>query len=358
MPTFPIPVFVALILGFSSLRLWRQRGHADPLVLLLMLCAVQSLIIALSQHYAVMAMRPVQPLFASLIPPAAWIAYRNQTSRADILHALGPLVVIAALFVSPQFLDVLLPGLFVVYGALILLSAKNGADAQPDALLASGDLPSRIWLVIGTALIVSALSDVLIVATQVAGYPGLRPWIITVFSVGNLLIIGALSLSPHLQTVIDDAPDKAPVVQVADPEIWGRIQAFMETQKPYLDPDLTLSRLSRKMSVPTKSLSSTINLTTGENVSRFINNARIAAAQAAMLKGESVTNAMLMSGFNTKSSFNREFLRALGTNPSTWLKEARQAGDRLEGLSTHESGRFWRDMCRLSSTSKYKSLPF
>lgn len=319
MPTFPIPVFVACVLAFASLRLYVRRGQANPLILLLTLCALQSLIIALNQHYGVAVMRIVQPLVASLIPPAAWIAFRNQTSCADVLHVLGPLATAAALIVSPQFLDVLLPGLFVLYGGLILLSAKDGGDAQPDALLASGDLPSRIWFVIGVALIASALSDGMIVATQVMGHPELRPWIISVFSVGNLLIIGALSFSQHLQTVVDEAPNDPPPPEDADPEIWARIQTFMQVHKPYLDPDLTLSRLSRKLGVPTKILSVTINQTTGENVSRYINNARISTAQALMQDGVSITNAMLMSGFNTKSNFNREFLRVVGRNPSAWL---------------------------------------
>lgn len=336
MPTFPIPVFVACVLGFASLRLWQQSGRATPMGLLLMLCAVQSLIIALAQHYGVPPMRAVQPLVAALIPPAAWMAYRNAASRADILHAIGPLAAGAALLVSPQFLDVLLPGLFVVYGALILRSAKDGTDAQPDVRLASGDLPARIWLVIGAALIASALSDVLIVAAQVAGYPELRHWIISVFSVGNLLVIGALSVSQHVQTVADDAldesaqasPDAPPPPKVVDPEIWDRLQAFMQTQKPYLDPDLTLSRLSRKLGVPAKSLSATINLATGENVSRYINAARIAAAQSAILDGASITSAMLMSGFNTKSNFNREFLRVVGTSPSGWQGETARTDHR------------------------------
>lgn len=322
MPTFPIPVFVACVLAFASLRLWQRRGHLHPLILLLILCAVQSLIIALSQHYGVVIMRTIQPLVATLIPPAAWFAYRGQVSRGDILHALGPITTAAALLVSPHFVDVLLPGLFVVYGGLILLSAKDGADTQPDALLASGDLPARIWLVIGAALIGSAFSDVLIVAAQIAGYGEARPWIISVFSVGNLAVIGALSFSPHLQTVVEVEPEDAPAPQAADPEVWARVQTYMETQKPYLDPDLTLSRLARKLGMPVKSLSATINLATGENVSRFINQARIAAAQNAMLEGQSVTNAMLTSGFNTKSNFNREFLRVVGMSPSAWLKEA------------------------------------
>ncbi len=329
MPTFPIPVFVACVLGFASLRLWQQRGQASFLVVLLMLCAVQSLIIALNQHYGITIMRMVQPLVAALIQPVAWLAYRNQASRKELLHALGPLTALAALMVSPQFLDVLLPGIFVLYGALILISAKTGADAQPDTLLASGDLPARIWLVTGCALIVSALSDVLIVVSQMADYPGLRPWIITVFSVGNLLVIGALSFSPHLQTVIDDEVDEASNAPVADAKIWDRIQTYMEAQKPYLDPDLTLARLARKIGVPSKDLSATINLTTGDNVSRFINAARISAAKDAMLQGMSVTNAMLTSGFNTKSNFNREFLRVVGKSPTAWLREIEDSDQTL-----------------------------
>lgn len=322
MPTFPIPIFVACVLAFASLRLWQQKGSTDALVLLLTLCAVQSLIIALSQHYGIPAFRPVQPLMASVIPMTAWLAYRGTTTRADLLHALGPLAAGAALLVAPPFLDVLLPGLFVVYGGLILASATQGADMQPDARLASGDLTARIWAVIGAALVASALSDVLIVASQIAGYPGLRPWIISVFSVGNLMIIGALGLSPHLQTIPEDDTETPPVPEAPDPDIWDRVQAYMDTQKPYLDPDLTLSRLSRKLGLPTKTLSVTINRATGENVSRYINAARIRAAQAAMMDGETVTNAMFSSGFNTKSNFNREFLRVAGTSPSAWLSGA------------------------------------
>lgn len=323
MPTFPIPVFVGCVLAYASLRLWQQRRNLHPLVLLLILCAVQSLIIALSQHYGVVVMQVIQPLVASTIPPAAWIAYQGHPSRADIKHALGPLTVVAAMLVAPHFVDVLLPGLFVVYGGMILVSARQGPDLQPDALLASGDVTARIWVVIGVVLVASAFSDVLIVATHSAGYPELRPWIISVFSVGNLLIIGALSSSPHLQTVVEDDTVEPTEPQIVDPEIWERIQTFMETHKPYLDPDLTLTRLSRKLGMPAKSLSATINLATGDNVSRFINQARIAVAQQAMLKGETATNAMLISGFNTKSNFNREFRRVTGTNPVAWLKQAR-----------------------------------
>ncbi|QBR38770.1 AraC family transcriptional regulator (plasmid) [Leisingera sp. NJS201] len=133
-------------------------------------------------------------------------------------------------------------------------------------------------------------------------------------------MIGLFSLSPYLRS---DAAETAepPVASVEpDAEVWAKVSACMEQEKPYLDPNLTLAQLARKLRVPAKTLSKTINRATGENVSRFVNKARIKAAQDALLQGETVTEAMLSSGFNTKSNFNREFLRVAGSNPSDWLQ--------------------------------------
>lgn len=332
MPTLPIPVFVSLVLGFACLRLWQEQRRITALLLLLLICTVQSLIIALAQHYMVAGMRWVQPVTASIIPPAAWLAYQTtavrSAQRSDLLHGLVPLLAVAALLVAPAFLDVLLPGAFLGYGIAILAQSLQGADAQPRASLAHGNIPARIWLCIGGGLIAAAFSDGLILLAQANGRPELRPWIISVFSVGNLLLIGLCSLSPYLRSDPVEKADPPGARAEPDAELWARLTSYMEREKPYLDPNLTLAQLARKLRVPAKALSETINRATGENVSRFVNRARIRAAQAALFSGESVTEAMLSSGFNTKSNFNREFLRVAGANPSDWLKaETERAGD-------------------------------
>jgi AraC-like DNA-binding protein len=222
--------------------------------------------------------------------------------------------------VAPAFLDVLLPAAFVCYGIAILMQAVRGADAQPQALLADDNLPARIWLVIGAALVASALSDLVIVLAQATGRADARGWIITVFSVGNLLLIGLFALSPYLRTEQPEAEEPDEETPEPDTELWERLQAFMARERPYLDPNLTLAQLARKLRVPAKALSATINRATGENVSRFVNAERIRHAQSLLLRGETVTEAMLASGFNTKSNFNREFLRVAGASPSDWLK--------------------------------------
>lgn len=94
----------------------------------------------------------------------------------------------------------------------------------------------------------------------------------------------------------------------------------MQAERLHLDPDLTLARLARRLHVPIKRLSVAINRMTGENVSRYVNGYRVQAACTALQKGETVTEAMLASGFNTKSNFNREFSRVMGQTPSAFLR--------------------------------------
>ena len=329
MPSVPIPVFVALVLGFAFLHLWKEQSRITALGGLLAVCAVQSLIIAMAQHYMLPGLRWVQPVTASFIPPIAWLAFQTNAVRsvkpADLLHVLVPITVIAAIVIAPEFLDALLPGVFTCYGIAILAHALRGADAQPRTVLAHDNIPARIWLAIGGALIASALSEVMIIIAYVIDRPEVQPWIITIFSVGNLLLIGSLSLSSYLRSNGPETAEFPRQDAAPDADLWLRLEQFMQQKQPYLDPDLTLAQLARKLHVPAKSLSSTINLATGENVSRYVNNARIREAQGALLHGKSVTEALYASGFNTKSNFNREFLRVAGTSPSVWLRDNKPA---------------------------------
>ncbi|MCB1470986.1 MAG: hypothetical protein KDK08_28355, partial [Rhizobiaceae bacterium] len=213
MPSLPIPVFGAVILLFLFIRLWMARGRLSPIAILLALCAVQAAIIALAQHYHVPGMRLVQPITATLIPPMAWCTFQwtavRPIRKTDLVHACVPLTAMAALITAPDFLDVFVPGVFAIYGLTILIQSSKGPDAQPRAFLTDGNLPSQIWQVVSLALIASALSDVLIVGTIASGWGDLQPWIVSLFSIGNLLLIGIVSLSTHLQaeeTVEDEQP--------------------------------------------------------------------------------------------------------------------------------------------------------
>jgi AraC-like DNA-binding protein len=330
MPVLPIPMVTALVLGFLVLRS-ALRGETRPLFLaLIAACTAQSAIIALVQHSGVGALRPVQPVTATLIPVIAWLAFVAGTRRplvwqGDAVHALGPVATTLCVVFAPDLLDIIVPALFAGYGAALLLVTAKGVDALPQSHLGSGDVPLWLWRIIAANLVLSALSDGLILLAHTTGYGSWQPLMVALFSTLTLLGIGALSLSRDLGGKAEEvapAPE-APASANVDPEqdlaLMARLAQLMAERTPYLHPDLTLTQLARKLTVPAKQLSAAINRVHGENVSRHINRYRIEHAGGLLRQGKSVTAAMFESGFSTKSNFNREFLRIMGTSPSEWL---------------------------------------
>ena len=71
---------------------------------------------------------------------------------------------------------------------------------MPRTRLETGDVPGRIWCVIGVALLVSAFIDAAIAVTHVVGVPHWRPWLASAGFACTLLMLGGLALSPSLTT--------------------------------------------------------------------------------------------------------------------------------------------------------------
>ena len=213
----------------------------------------------------------------------------------DLLRLAGPVLALAALLAAPALLDALIPALFLGYGGRFLLAAWRGANSLPRLPFEAGGAPGMVWpgivwKVIALSLIVSALGDGLIAAA----------------------VLGGLVLVRRLGCDERDAVPKVPPIP-RDPEedevLMARLDAVLESRKLYLDPELSLMRLARVLHVPVKRLSAAVNRSTGGNVSRHVNAYRIREACRALEGGANATDAMLASGFNTKSNFNREFRR-------------------------------------------------
>ncbi len=221
---------------------------------------------------------------------------------------------------APVVLDQAVMAVFIAYGAALLWALRGGRDSLAQTRLDSGEMPVRIWRVIGVALIVSAMSDGMIVAAQMAGYGAWQGAIIGVFFFAVAAGAGGLGLSRALEGGAAAVEEPSALDAGADADLMARLDAMMVQRAPYLEPELTLGQLARRLHVPMKSLSGAINRSRGENVSRYINGHRIAHACGLLNAGENVTQAMLASGFNTKSNFNREFLRVMGQAPTDWLR--------------------------------------
>ena len=345
MPMLPVPAFVAAILGYLALRVLASGGR-PLLAAFLAAVAGQSLLVALVGGYAVEALRPILPVCAAIVPPMAWITFRDALVRRPAIrdaapHAAGPAFVLFARVFAPETVDVAVPAIFLGYGAAILMTLRGRPDMRL-AALGAGAVPVAIWRALGWALIASAASDAVIAAAYATGNPRWAGWVVTMASSMALLALGLLSTQPGASGPADeDEPPRAPRLPDAaealeDDAILARLDAFLARERAHLDPNLTLARLARRMHVPEKRLSAAINRATGGNVSRHLNGWRIRHACGLIAAGASATDAMLRSGFNTKSNFNREFRRVTGSTPSRWRGGRAPAADGVGRLATVE----------------------
>lgn len=328
MPTFPIPVFSCAILSYLLVAM-SLRGDGNWVVRTLVgFCALQALIISLAQHYGLQTAQTIQPIVASTIPPLAFLAFASLNTRpldlkTDAWHICIPAFTAFCVRFAPIMLDVVIPAVFVVYAIAIIIAARGGADGLVRARLESGDLPAVIWRVLAGFLMLSALSDVLIGLDFLFGAGTYRPAILSVMSSLILLALGIVSLSRAQDAVPPEVGEPArPTSDVDlehDRDLILRLNILMSERGLYRDPDLTLAKLARRLTVPAKTLSAAINRTEGRNVSQFVNAFRVHAACEHLSAGDSVTTAMLDSGFRTKSNFNREFQRVMRQSPSAWI---------------------------------------
>jgi AraC-like DNA-binding protein len=314
MPTLPIPAFAALVLAFLCLRAWQRGETPAPLLVLIGAVALQSAVVAGHQHYGLPGFAVLQPLVALCLPPLAWVAFiatvRRPLAAGDLWHVTIPAFGAFAWAFAPGWvLDGWIVLVFLAYGTAILWSLRGTADLA-HARLGAGERPLRLWRWIAVALVVSALSDVVIPVLLALGREDWVRWLVTGFSSATLLVLGALGLSPSLEAVAEEEP--APVATAGDAAL-----------------------VARRVGVPAKALSGAINRVKGENVSRVVNGWRIAEACRQMVAGANVTEAMLGAGFNTKSNFNREFLRVMGMAPKDWSKTAmvQDVGDKAGNLA-------------------------
>lgn len=98
---------------------------------------------------------------------------------------------------------------------------------------------------------------------------------------------------------------------------------MMETQKPYLEPKLSLSTLADYLDISPNHLSQVINQYEEKNFYDYINEYRVDEFKRRALKPENGNYSILAiaydSGFNSKSSFNQVFKKMVGKTPSQYL---------------------------------------
>lgn len=99
---------------------------------------------------------------------------------------------------------------------------------------------------------------------------------------------------------------------------------YFDKEKPYLDSELNLITLSRKLNMSRSQLSEVINEGFGKNFNDFVNSYRVEAIKQMFREGKhkelSLLGIALECGFNSKATFNRVFKKIAEISPTEFLK--------------------------------------
>ena len=179
---------------------------------------------------------------------------------------------------------------------------------------------------------------ILIYYVSIEGYAQVQPGRRLVFQSKILMATQSLvSLAPVLASVAAgepfeqqhetaSPPKQAPSIAIPGEllPLLDKLLACMTTEKPYLEPELSLADLARRMHTNPVLLSQVINAGAGKNFNDFVNEYRVEEFKRQVCQP---TNAHLSflglaldCGFNSKATFNRAFKKFTGASPKEFAE--------------------------------------
>ncbi|RIV35852.1 AraC family transcriptional regulator [Flagellimonas lutimaris] len=120
---------------------------------------------------------------------------------------------------------------------------------------------------------------------------------------------------------------------------WAeKITEVMESQKPYLDSELDLTKLSKLVNLNPKQVSHTINRSFSKNFYEYVNSYRVEAFKQLAAKPENKKLTLLGlafdCGFKSKSTFNDVFKKTTGTTPSEYVNQLKKESEKKQSVAS------------------------
>ncbi|BES83770.1 AraC family transcriptional regulator [Pectobacterium araliae] len=341
MTAIPLPFITALLLVILFFRIQflaiqnketkKRNTKAEAILIGVSCLALTVVALRWGGHVALPSF--IQPAIAAFIPPLLWLCLfpygekvsdaLNRNRRRSLRHLLPPLLILGASAVQSRttvpLIDIMLVSVYFGYGAMLIYTAHRLRMSLPGWKNAP--------FIAGLYVLISGAIDI-VIALDIAFYSGnSAATIISVFHIIMLAILTLLIVTHRTapQTGVAAPPDQKPEAPPAtdnEHQLAKVLDDFILTHALYTDPSMTLQRLSRRMGIPLRRLSETINRVHGRNFSQVMNEYRIEEAKRLLSQTDArITDIMLDSGFQTKSNFNREFLRLTGMSPSVWRSQ-------------------------------------
>jgi YesN/AraC family two-component response regulator len=155
------------------------------------------------------------------------------------------------------------------------------------------------------------------------------------WNLGLVAIIAYVSIQGYAQpqmvpihfedSEVADSEEGARETSSTDPQWDKALMKAMEEEKVYLNPELTLSSLAKKVELTPLQTSEVINGVHGSNFNEYVNGFRVAHFKEEVVKPENKALTLLAvaldSGFNSKATFNRVFKKIEGVSPKEYVTQ-------------------------------------
>lgn len=155
-------------------------------------------------------------------------------------------------------------------------------------------------------------------------------WGVSIYYVTFLLLLVLFAYTVVKLPLVEQLPqeqESEPEKEEIGAEGVVRVKEWMEQQKSYLNPDITLAELAQELEMPPKILSLILNHHFNLNFYEFINGYRVQEAKRVLLASpeKKVTEVLYEVGFNSKSVFYTFFRKAEGMTPAAYRKKNAQS---------------------------------
>ncbi|MCX6305432.1 MAG: AraC family transcriptional regulator [Bacteroidetes bacterium] len=151
----------------------------------------------------------------------------------------------------------------------------------------------------------------------------------SIYTLTAFIFLGSIQFILLLQPAIYSFPGKyknAPVDDEKKASYRKILNDYMETMKPYTNPDVTLEKVAKDISVNTRTLSQIINESFNNNFNGYINEFRIQESlkQLSDLRNKkTILEILYDSGFNSKSAFYSEFKKYTAVTPQEYRNKCK-----------------------------------
>ncbi|SDX25713.1 transcriptional regulator, AraC family [Ruegeria halocynthiae] len=331
--SFPLPLATALLCGVLAMLAWRLDLGFRPANMLFSaffgVGAVSSLLVGLRFGYGVEELIPLQRTLPLFLGPLLYLSFasltveRHDVAKIVMMHLGAPFILIGLYLLLAsdlRSLDWVISASYSYYCIALFILWRKGPDALSQARVDVTQTLSN-WLLRGIGFLVFVLVLDSAIAIDFAVNKGANAsMLISYGTVPLIFLLLATSITlPLMFSKANAVSNPAPVANTEDEEVVDLLQALMYEQQLFLDPNITVQRLAKRLSLPARTVSSAVNRTQGTNMSQYVNEFRLAhAARLLTQTDESVANIATQSGFLARSNFYRAFQRVYGQSPTEY----------------------------------------